>query len=131
MSTSIGSIERDPARALAAVVDRLLDETMESRIDFKQIQRQAERDGTDPKSLPDIEMYGRLAAGYFALAVDTQAVMRSLALLEEREAPETSFRHMRPTTRLQLTALAAERGFSVDTSVLNAIPYVAGPPKKR
>lgn len=118
-------------RALASVVDGLVDKTVESRIDFMQIQRQAERDGTDPKSLPANEMHGRLAAGYFALAVEVQAAMRFLALLEEREAPETAFRQMSPLTRLQLTALAAEHRFAVDASVLTAIPYIVSTPKKR
>lgn len=123
MSTSIGSQETDLIHALASVVNGLVDKTTESRIDFMQIQLQAERDRTDPESLPAIEMHGRLAAGYFALAVEVQAAMGSLALLEGREAPETLFRLMHPSTRMQLTALAAERGFTIDQSVLNAIPH--------
>lgn len=125
MSSQARSKETDLLPALASVVDGLVDEAVESHLTLRQIERQAEkREGLDPKRHPDIESCGRLAAGYFALAVDLQAAMGSLATLEGRETPITSFIHMHQATRLQLTALAAERGFTVDPSVLQAIPYI-------
>lgn len=131
MSIPISPKETDPFPKLASVVNGLLNKVALSNIDLLQIQLQADRDQSDPKDLPEFYSYGRLTAGYFVLAVEVQAAMKFLALLEEREAPETAFRQMSPLTRLQLTALAAEHRFAVDASVLTAIPYIVSTPKKR